>query len=211
MLRIILFGAPGVGKGTISDILEEEYNYKKISTGDLIRDEVRSNSIIGRKVRSVIDKGELVSDDIIIEIVKKRVTSKYINEGYIMDGFPRTIIQAKALSKMEVDREVAIYLKVEDEKVIINRLLSRVICNNCGAIFNTKNKLPKKEGTCDICGGILEKRTDDNEEAIRERLRVYREVTQPIINYYEDKGVLNRVDASVSVREVLKKIEEVLN
>lgn len=211
MLRIILFGAPGAGKGTISNILEEKYNYKKISTGDLIRDEVRSNSIIGKKVRSVIDKGELVSDDIIIEIVKKRVTSKYICEGYIMDGFPRTIIQAKELSKMVADREVAIYLKVEDEKIIIDRLLSRVICNNCRAIFNTKNKPPKKKGICDICGGILEKRTDDNERAIRERLRVYREVTKPIINYYEDKGVLNRIDASVSVREVLKEIEGILN
>jgi len=211
VIRIILFGAPGAGKGTISGILEKKYNYKKISTGDLIRDEIRSNSIIGKKVRSVVDKGELVSDDIIIEIVKNRVTSKYINEGYIMDGFPRTIIQAKELSKMVTDSEVAIYLKVEDEKVIINRLLSRVICNNCGAIFNTKNKPPKKEGICDICGGILEKRTDDNEGAIRERLRVYREVTEPIINYYEDKGVLNRVDASISVREVLKKIGEILN
>ncbi len=211
MLRIIFLGAPGAGKGTISDIIEKKYNYKKISTGDLIRAEVKSNSIIGEKLRPIVDKGELVSDDIIVEIVKKRVTSKYINKGYIMDGFPRNINQAKELSKIEVDREVVIYLKVGNEEVIFNRLLSREICKNCEAIFNTKNKPPKVEGVCDICGGILEKRTDDNEGTIEERLRVYIEVTKPIIKYYEDKGVLYRVDASISIEEVFKKIGEILN
>lgn len=211
MLRIIFLGAPGAGKGTISDIVEKKYNYKRISTGDLIRAEIKSNSIIGEKLRLIVDKGELVSDDIIVEIVKKRVTSKYINKGYIMDGFPRNINQAKELSKIEVDREIVIYLKVENEEVIINRLLSRVICKNCGAVFNMKNKPPRIKGVCDICGGILEKRTDDNEETIKERLRVYIEVTKPIIKYYEDKSVLYRVDASISIEEVFKKIGEILN
>lgn len=209
MIRLVLFGAPGCGKGTQGDLLEEKFGYKKISTGDLIRAEVKAGSGIGKKVKSIMEKGELVSDDIIIDMVKNRVKKDDISVGYTMDGFPRTLEQAKALSKITVDQEIAIFLKV-DEEAVVERLVSRLTCKNCSAIFNTKNKAPIKEGLCDECGGKLERRKDDNEETIRSRIAVYKEQTEPALRYYRENSALYEVDAGGTVAEIFAKLEEIV-
>ncbi|MCK4764004.1 MAG: adenylate kinase [Candidatus Aminicenantes bacterium] len=209
MIRLVLFGAPGCGKGTQGDLLEEKYGYKKISTGDLIRAEVKAGSETGRKVKAIMEKGELVSDEIIIEMVKNRVKQDDITLGYTMDGFPRTLEQAKALSNIPVERETAIFLKV-DEEAVVERLVSRLTCKNCSAIFNTKNKAPQKEGLCDECGGKLERRKDDNEETIRSRIAVYKEQTEPAVKYYRENSTLYEVDAAGTPAEIFAKLEEIV-
>lgn len=209
MHRIVLFGAPGSGKGTQGDLLEEKFGYKKISTGDLIRAEVKEGSAIGKKVKNIMEKGELVSDDIIIEMVKNRVKQDDITVGYTMDGFPRTLDQAKALSKLPVEQETAIFLDV-DEDAVVERLVSRLTCKNCGAIFNIKNKPPKQEDTCDECGGQLERRKDDNEETIRNRISVYRAQTEPAVKYYRENSTLYEVNAAGTVEEIFSKLEEIV-
>jgi adenylate kinase len=212
MVRIILLGAPGAGKGTQADAIEDKYGYKQISTGDLIRTEVSAKTKIGLKVKAIMEKGELVSDDIVIELLKNRLQQKDIVNGYIMDGFPRNRHQAEELSRIETDREVVIYLQVNEEEVI-RRLLSRLTCSNCGAIFNLLSETPKQAGKCDECGGTLIQRADDNEETIRNRIRVYKEQTQPVIDYYLEKGQegsFHQIDASKPVDEIFAEIEGVL-
>ena len=211
MLRIILFGAPGSGKGTQAKRIEREYRYKHVSTGDLIRSEISQDSMLGRKMRILVDDGHFVPDDIMIELVTNRVNCEDITDGYIMDGFPRTCNQAKALTRIKVSREVAIYLNVENEAVIVDRILSRLICSNCGAIFSTSTRPPQKEGVCDCCQTILSKRADDNETAIKERIRIYHRETLPVLEYYRNQGVLNQVDASMEVDSVFNRISELIN
>ncbi len=209
MVRVVLFGAPGSGKGTQADLIEEKFGFKKISTGDLIRAEVKDETQIGKTVKGILARGELVSDDIIIGMVKNRVKQKDIAAGYIMDGFPRTIDQARELSKLKVDFEVAIFLKV-DEQVVIDRLTSRLTCKNCGAIFNVKNKPPQQEDICDVCGGVLETRMDDNEETIRNRIEVYKKQTGPVIDYYRELGTLYEIDAGIPVGKIFAAIQGIL-
>jgi len=212
MIRVILLGAPGAGKGTQADAIEDKYGYKQISTGDLIRAEVSAKTKIGLQVKAIMEKGELVSDDIVIELLKNRLQQKDIVNGYIMDGFPRNRYQAEALSRMEADREAVIYLQVNEE-VVVRRLLSRLTCSGCGAIFNLLSDTPKQAGKCDECGGILIQRADDNEETIRNRIRVYKEQTQPVIDYYLEKGQegsFQQIDASKPAEEIFAEIEGVL-
>jgi adenylate kinase len=212
MVRVILLGAPGAGKGTQADSIEDMFGYKQISTGDLIRAEVSAKSEIGLKVKAIMEKGELVSDNIVIELLKNRLKKDDIGDGYIMDGFPRNRQQAEELSRMETEREVVIYLEVNEDEVI-RRLLSRLTCSNCGAIFNTLNNPPKKDGKCDECGGTLIQRADDNEETIRNRISVYKEQTQPVIDYYLEKGdkfSFHKIDASKPVDEIFAVIKGVL-
>ena len=212
MVRVILLGAPGAGKGTQADAIEDKYGYKQISTGDLIRAEVSAKTEIGLKVKAIMETGELVSDDIVIELLKNRLKQDDIVGGYIMDGFPRNRHQAEELSRMEADREVVIYLEV-NEDVVIQRLLSRLTCSVCGAIFNLLSDTPKQAGKCDECGGALIQRADDNEETIRNRIRVYKEQTQPVIDYYLGKGQegsFHQIDASKPVDEIFAEIEGVL-
>lgn len=212
MVRVILLGAPGSGKGTQAESIENKYGYKQISTGDLIRAEVSAKTEIGLKVKAIMEKGELVSDDIVIELLKNRLKQDDIAGGYIMDGFPRNRHQAGELSRMETDREVVIYLEV-NEDVVIRRLLSRLTCSGCGAIFNILNDPPKQEGKCDECSGTLIQRADDNEETIRNRISVYKEQTQPVIDYYlekGEKGSFHQIDASKPADEIFTVIKGVL-
>jgi adenylate kinase len=212
MVRVILLGAPGAGKGTQADSIEDKYGYKQISTGDLIRAEVSNKTKIGLEVKAIMEKGELVSDDIVIKLLKNRLQQDDIVNGYIMDGFPRNRHQAEELSRIKIDREVVIYLQVNEEAVV-RRLLSRLTCSNCGAIFNTLNHPPKQAGKCDECGGALIRRADDNEETIRNRISVYKAQTQPVIDYYLEKGqegLFHQIDASKPADEVFAEIEGVL-
>lgn len=211
MKRIILFGAPGAGKGTQGDEIQDKYGYLKISTGDLIRAEVKAETETGKKVKDIIAKGELVADDIIVGLLKNRLQQDDIAAagGYIMDGFPRTRNQAEELSRMPADSEKAIYLLV-DEDIVVVRLLYRLTCA-CGETFNSRTEPPKKEGICDECGRPLKKRTDDNEETIRNRIKVYKEQTEPAIDFYRAGGNLIEIPAEGSIENIFNKIEGVIN
>lgn len=213
MVRLILLGAPGAGKGTQAEMIQDKYGYKQISTGDLIRAEVSAQSEIGLQVKAIIEKGELVSNDIVIQLLKNRLKQDDITTGYIMDGFPRNREQAAELSRIEVERELAISLEVKEE-VVIQRLLSRLTCSGCGAIFNTLNNPPEQAGQCDQCGGALIQRADDNEDTIRNRIRVYKEQTRPVIDYYREKGgqgSVHQIDASKPAAQVFTEIQGVLS
>lgn len=211
MLRVILFGAPGCGKGTQAKLIEEKKGYRQISTGDLIRAEIKAGSAIGKKVKTLVDSGQYVPDEIMIEMVKNRVLQPDIVGGYIMDGFPRTFEQATALSEIKVDREMAVYLKVEDVEVVVRRIMSRLTCSTCGAIFNTLNHSPKKRNICDHCGGELRRRADDNAESIKERIKIYQQQTLPVLDFYRKESILYEVDASLAVEDVFGKIMGLLH
>lgn len=206
MKRIILFGAPGAGKGTQAEILRNHYGFVKISTGELIRAEVKSESKIGQKVKTTIERGELVSDEIIIEMVKKRLTQGDVSVGYILDGFPRTIPQASALDLLPVEKEYIFYLKVGDSSKIMGRVVTRLTCSKCGATFSSLTRLPKLDGVCDLCQGELEKRSDDMESTIRQRIQIYRQETKPVIAFFKKKGTLIEIDASAEIEQVTRMI-----
>ncbi len=209
MKRIILFGAPGSGKGTQSDKIEREFSYRRLSTGELIRAEVQKKSSLGKKIEEYNTKGSLVPDEIIIEIVKNRVQTFDVDKGYILDGFPRTLGQIKGLTSVPADSELAILLKV-DEDIVVNRILSRLSCEKCGKIYNTVSKIPSKENICNRCGATLSKRNDDTEDIIKKRILVYREETLPVISYYRGKGNLHEIDASMDIEKVWREIRELV-
>jgi len=185
-MNAIIFGPPGSGKGTYAFILEKKLGIVKVSTGDLIREEIDKNTESGKRMKEYLDKGVLVPDEIATKLLKKRISEPdCVEKGFILDGYPRTIPQAETLSKItEID--VIINLNVPDW-IIIERLSNRRTCEKCGANYNVKYLKPKIEGVCDKCGGELYQRDDDKPEVIRERIRVYQEQTQPLLKYYKEK------------------------
>ncbi|MEM2576542.1 MAG: adenylate kinase [Candidatus Bathyarchaeia archaeon] len=213
---IVLLGAPGSGKGTYASIINRKLGIPHISTGDLVRDEIKAGTKLGKEAAEYVNRGELIPDEKILEILKNRVSKSDCVKGFILDGYPRTIKQAEDLSKI-ANSDIVVNLNVPDE-VIIERLAYRLICRNCGAIYNEKTLKPKKPGVCDKCGGPLYKREDDKPEVIKERLKVYREKTQPLINFYKKTGLLvevktEKIDASPEevANEILKVINEKIN
>jgi len=211
MKRIILFGAPGCGKGTQADALEQQYGFKKISTGDLVRAEVAAQTPIGLEIKTLSEMGRLAPDETVLKLLKNRLAQGDLVKGYILDGFPRTLAQAEELTRLTVDTETAIYLKIVDEEVVVGRLTSRLTCSQCGAIYNSVGNPPLKTGQCDLCGGPVRQRADDNEETVRMRINVYKEQTQPVIDYYNRLGKLHEVDASGTVEEVSAAVAGVIN
>ncbi len=209
MVRVVLFGIPGAGKGTQADKIEEYSGYKKISAGDLSRREIKDRTKIGRQVENVIKSGELIDDDTIIQLVKNRLEKDDIKTGYQMDGFPRTLKQAEKLSAIKVDREIVLFLNLEEDQAV-KRLLSRISCGNCGAIFNTEVKPPEKPLICDQCKMKLEVRADDNAETVSHRIKVYKKHTLPVINYYKNRSNLFEIDALGAVDSIFEKIKRVL-
>lgn len=206
MKRLILFGAPGSGKGTMGDLIQRDFRLVKISTGDILRSAIQNDTAEGRQARAFMESGGLVPDDLVIELVRQRLSGGGLNGGYVMDGYPRTLAQAQALSLIASDSEKAIFIEVTEAEAV-ERLLSRLTCSQCGAIYNQLTKPPKKAGICDICGGRVARRSDDNEEAVRQRFRVYAERTMPVIEYYGRKNVLARVDGSGAAAQVYEKIK----
>jgi adenylate kinase len=211
-MRIVMLGAPGAGKGTYASRLQSILNTPHISTGDIVREEIIAQTKLSRKIKEYSDKGELVPDKIIIQLLANRLKKPDTERGFILDGFPRTIPQAKALDRItKVD--VAVNLNVPDE-IIITRLSNRVTCRKCGAIYNLLTLKPKKEGVCDSCGGELFKRHDDQPDVIQERLNVYREKTQPLIDYYKKKSILGDVhcdDLMTPPEVIIEKILKIIN
>jgi adenylate kinase len=206
MKRVILFGAPGAGKGTQAEFIRSRFGFVKISAGDLIRTEVESDSELGRCLKSIIEKGELVSDEIIIEMVNQRLNRGDIQEGYILDGFPRTIPQAKALEKLKADKDFIFYLKIGDPTRVVGRVVTRLTCSNCGATFSTITNKPKQDGVCDLCGGELAMRSDDQAETISHRIEIYRQSTKPVIDFFRRQGVLIEIDATATIETVTATI-----
>lgn len=212
-MNIVFLGPPGAGKGTQAKILVEKYGIPQISTGDMLREHVAKGTELGIKAKEYMDKGQLVPDEIILGMVKERLSQPDAQKGFILDGFPRTVAQAEALDNIleEMGRklDVTLALVVPDEELVI-RLTGRRTCKNCGMMYHIKFKPPKEEGKCDVCGGELYQRPDDNEETVRNRLKVYHESTAPLIEYYRKKGLLVEIDGSKSIEEITQQIIDVL-
>ncbi len=206
MKRLILFGAPGSGKGTMGDFIQRDFNYAKISTGDILRSAIQQDSAEGRQAKSFMESGGLVPDELVIELVRQRLSRSDLDGGYVMDGYPRTLAQAEALANIASQSEKAIFIEVSESEAV-ERLLSRLTCSECGAIYNLISKPPKTTGTCDLCRGRVARRTDDNEEAVRQRFRVYGERTMPVIEFYAQKNVLERVNGGGAAAQVYEKIK----
>lgn len=212
-MRIILLGAPGSGKGTQSKLLSERYKIPQIATGDLLRETLVSGSKLGQRAKEAMDTGRLVSDDIVLEIIRERIARSDAQNGSILDGFPRNISQAKALDKMLAKigqpLDTALLLEV-DSDALIQRLAGRLTCPTCGRVYNIYTKLPRIEGHCDRDGTALTPRSDDNETTIANRLRVFEANTRPVVEFYETREKLIRVDAEGEINEVAKRLRAAL-
>lgn len=208
-MKLILLGAPGAGKGTQAAEIEKEYNIPAISTGQIIRETIAAGTSLGNEVKGFISRGELVPDEIVVEMVKERLKNDDCKNGYILDGFPRTISQAEIMEKLPIPIDVALEIAV-DEELIVDRLSGRRVCSECGATFHISNKPSKKEGICDECGGTLKMRDDDVPEVIRHRLEVYNEQTKPLKEFYEARGKLISVKGcdtvSATTEEIIKTL-----
>ena len=212
-MNIILLGPPGGGKGTQAKLLTEKYRIPQISTGDILREAVKKGTPLGKNAKAYMDAGKLVPDDVVIGIIEERLKQADCQKGFILDGFPRTVVQAEALNNtlngMQKKVEHAISITVDGEE-LIQRLTGRRTCRSCGAMFHVVFNYPKKEGVCDSCSGELYQRDDDKEATIRNRLNVYNQQTSPLIDYYQKKGLLRTIKGVGKIEDIFKKIEEVL-
>jgi adenylate kinase len=213
-MKLLIFGPPGSGKGTYASRLQTKLGAQVIATGDIMREIMKEDTLLGRKVKGFVEKGQLVPDDVVIQVLKQRLAKISNKEGFILDGFPRTIEQAKALEKI-VKTDGVIQLTVP-EWIIIERLSSRRICGKCGEVYNVRFLKPKVEGVCDKCGGQLYQRADDTADVIRDRIGVYERQTEPILEYYKGKNVpfvefrCESLDMppKVAVENILKQLKQ---
>ena len=213
-MKIIMLGAPGAGKGTQADLLAKELRIPHISTGDIFRRNIKEGTELGRKAKEFMDAGKLVPDELTIAMLLDRIAGEDCGNGYILDGFPRTIPQAESLKKALDEKkdgiDVCIDIEVPDE-TIANRMSGRRSCPKCGATYHILYNKPAKEGICDACGAELVQRADDKAETVLERLRTYHELTQPLIDYYSAQGILKSFDGTRRPDEVFEAIMEGLN
>lgn len=213
-MNVILVGPPGAGKGTQAKRLEERYHIVQLSTGDMLRAEVASGSALGKEAKGIMDAGKLVPDAMIVDMISGRIDEADCAEGFILDGFPRTVPQAAALDTMLTEKGLKIdhliELKVDDD-AMVERITGRFTCARCGAGYHETFQKPGKEGICDKCGGTeFTRRADDNEETVRARLRAYHDQTAPIIDFYGKKGVVESVDGMAAIDEVTAQLEEIV-
>lgn len=212
-MKIIMLGAPGAGKGTQAKKIAEKYGIPHISTGDIFRANIKNGTELGKKAKTYMDKGELVPDELVVDLVVDRVAQDDARGGYVLDGFPRTIPQAEALdaalAKIGEKMDYAINVEVPDEN-IINRMSGRRACVSCGGTYHIKYNPTKTEGVCDACGGQLILRDDDQPETVKNRLSVYHEQTQPLIDYYAKQGIMREVDGTQDMEDVFHAIIAIL-
>ena len=209
-MNIVVFGPPGVGKGTASEILSKKLHIPKISTGDVLREEMDNETEIGKKVKEIVNSGNLVPDEMIIEIFKERISAPAFTRGFITDGFPRTVKQAEALDKIgKIDH---VFNMIATHDSLLERLTGRRLCTNCGSSFNVNISLftPKKENVCDKCGADLEARKDQEPKVVENRLKVYDSQTKPVLDYYKKKKILYDIDAEGTPEEIVNQIQEIL-
>lgn len=210
-MKLILLGAPGAGKGTQAEVIMDHLNIPAISTGNIIREALKNGTEVGLKAKSYMDAGKLVPDEVVIEIIKERLAQDDCKNGFILDGFPRTVPQAEALDAMGIAIDKVVDIEVADEK-IAQRLGGRRVCANCGASYHTEYKPSKVEGVCDKCGGPTVQRKDDEPATVLDRLKVYHEQTEPLKEYYAKKGILAVVYGAEEVSETsartLKALED---
>ncbi|MBR6880691.1 MAG: adenylate kinase [Clostridiales bacterium] len=210
-MRLIILGAPGSGKGTSATVLREKYDLAHISTGDIFRSNIKEQTPLGIEAKSYIDKGALVPDSLTVSMVEDRLSQSDCSKGYILDGFPRTIAQAEALDQMLAKKNEkidAVLSIVVDDEVIKQRVSGRRVCEKCGASFNVTFKPTKVEGVCDLCGGNVVQRADDNEETVSARLKTYYENTKPLIDFYGSRDLIVEGDNGASAEDCIAQIEE---
>ena len=212
--RLIMMGPPGGGKGTQAKRIQERYNVLQLSTGDMLRAAIAAGSPVGKQAKAVMDAGKLVSDDLLIEMIDKRLDDKDCATGFVLDGFPRTIPQAEGLEKLMANKglklDAAIEVRVPDEK-LLERLTGRYTCAKCGEGYHDKFKLPKAAGVCDVCGGKeFSRRSDDKADTVKTRLKAYHAQTAPLLPFYERKGVLKVVDGDRDIGLVAADLERIL-
>jgi len=204
---LVFLGPPGAGKGTQAKLLSQRMGFLHLSTGDLLREAVKNQTPLGKKAKEYMDRGELVPDGLIVQLIEETMPK---GGNVILDGFPRTVNQALALEEMLKGKgekiSKVLFFDVPDE-VIIDRLSGRRVCSKCGAVYHVKYNPPKVEGVCDLCGGSLVQRDDDREEVVKKRLEVYRKQTQPLIEFYQDRGIIYRLDAEKGVEELFKEVK----
>ena len=208
-MKLILLGAPGAGKGTQAEKIVEKYGIPAISTGNILRAAVKDGTEMGLKAKSFMDAGQLVPDEVVIGIIKDRLKEKDCENGFILDGFPRTIPQAEALDKMGIVIDKVVDIEVPDEK-IINRMSGRRVCEKCGASYHLEYKKPKVEGICDACSGTLIQRKDDHPDTVKSRLDVYHSETEPLKDYYEKQGKLTVVEGQEEIEDTTRLLIEAL-
>lgn len=212
-MKIVLLGPPGAGKGTQAKSISNRYSIPHISTGDIFRKNISEGTPLGIEAKSYMDKGQLVPDEVTINMVKDRLTWEDCKNGYLLDGFPRTVAQAEALQEFLASRneslDTALSIEVPSE-FILERMTGRRVCPSCGASYHVKFNPPAKAGVCDVCGSDIVQRKDDTEETVSERLDVYERQTQPLIDFYNDKNLLSTVDGTKAINEVFESICSIL-
>jgi len=213
-VNLILLGPPGAGKGTQAKLLEDKKGYKQLSTGDMLRGAVAAGTAMGKKAKVVMDRGDLVSDDIVVSIIAERLDKPDVKKGFILDGFPRNKAQAEALDHMLEDKglklDAVIEMKVDDD-ALVKRIAGRYTCAKCGKGYHDEFEKPKKPGICDVCGSTeFIRRADDNEKTVRDRLQIYNKQTAPLVDYYGRTGVLHKVNGMADIGVVTRQIEDVL-
>ena len=209
MMRIILLGPPGSGKGTQASALEARESIPHIASGDLLRANVRDHTELGRRAKPYMDRGELVPDDLILDMMAERLSEPDARQGYVLDGFPRTVAQAEALAErleqLGAQLDAVVHLNVPEAE-ILRRLSGRRTCPSCNAIYHVDTMPPRRAGVCDKCGAALIQRDDERPEVVRNRLEVYAEQTQPLLDYYRQRGLLREIDGMIGVENILREI-----
>lgn len=208
-MKLVLIGCPGAGKGTQAKMLSKKYDIAHISTGDLLREQIKKGTELGKKVSEIINAGGLVSDDIVSAMLAERIKADDCKKGYILDGYPRNVSQAEGLDSIVGSLDKVICFDVDDE-TIVDRMSGRRSCPKCGKMYHVKYNPPKSEGVCDDCEETLIQRADDNEETVLNRLKVYHETTAPVIDFYENKGILMRTNGVGDINEIFNNVTKAL-